>query len=221
MAHAERILIMVQLQAAFVSVNLFSLLCDDDEPATTASMGMMSRFGGPIVYLIVYAFVLFGILVWVDSGSVLPRRFSSSRKRPHSRNADVSAARGVGRKDVDDEAAAVASSSDALRVLNVVKAFGSSDNRVVDNVSFGVSQDTIFALLGPNGAGKTTTFNMIRTLRDSIHHARDISDVFPQVATLFRMKAMSSSTVYPSSATRAPPVSRSESVRNSPPSTPN
>ena len=184
-------------------------------------MGMMSRFGGPIVYLIVYAFVLFGILVWVDSGSVLPRRFSSSRKRPHNHSADVSAVGGVGRGDVDDEAAAVATSSDALRVLNVVKAFGSSDNRVVDNVSFGVSQDTIFALLGPNGAGKTTTFNMIRTWRNVLYCVPDISDVFPQVATLFRTKAMFSSTVYPSSATRAPPVFRSESVRNSPPLTPN
>lgn len=145
-----------------MSVNLFSLLCDDDKPATIASMGTMSRYGGPIVYLIVYALVLFGILVWVDSGSVLPRRFNSSRKRPSSHDTRVGA---VGRKDVDDEAAAVASSSDALRVLNVVKAFGSSDNRVVDSVNFGVSQDTIFALLGPNGAGKTTTFNMIRMSR--------------------------------------------------------
>ena len=65
-------------------------------------------------------------------------------------------------KDVDDEAEKVTNSADALRVLSVVKAFGSADNRVVDNVSFGVSQDTIFALLGPNGAGKTTTFNIIR-----------------------------------------------------------
>ncbi|TFY63698.1 hypothetical protein EVJ58_g3098 [Rhodofomes roseus] len=150
------------LQAAFVSVNLFSLLCDNNEPATTTSMGMMSRFGGPIVYLIVYAFVLFGILVWVDSGSVLPRRFNSSKKRLRTLHTDAPASVLAGRKDVDDEGAAVAASNDALRVLNVVKAFGSSDNRVVDNVSFGVSQDTVFALLGPNGAGKTTTFNMIR-----------------------------------------------------------
>ena len=69
----------------------------------------------------------------------------------------------VAGKDVDDEAAVVSDSADALRVLNVVKAFGKASNRVVDNVSFGVSQDTIFALLGPNGAGKTTTFNIIRT----------------------------------------------------------
>ena len=113
--------------------------------------------------MIVYAFVLFGILVWVDSGSVLPRRFSSPKKRPRTLHPDASAASAAGRKDVDDEATTVAASKDSLRVLSVVKAFGSSDNRVVDNVSFGVSQDTVFALLGPNGAGKTTTFNMIRT----------------------------------------------------------
>ncbi|KZT02088.1 P-loop containing nucleoside triphosphate hydrolase protein [Laetiporus sulphureus 93-53] len=143
------------LQAAFVSVNLFSLLCDGEQPVTTASIGKLSRFGGPILYLIVYAFVLFGILVWVDSGSILPRRFASHKR-------DGAVAGRIGRQDADDEAVAVAKSNDALRVLSVVKAFGSSDNRVVDNVSFGVSQDTIFALLGPNGAGKTTMFNMIR-----------------------------------------------------------
>lgn len=150
------------LQASFVSVNLFSLLCDGDLPATTSSMGKLTRYGGPILYLIVYAFVLFGILVWVDSGSILPRRISP-RKRSAPANKDGASAPGrVGRQDIDDEAAAVAGSDDALRVLNVVKAYGSPDNRVVDNVSFGVGKDTMFALLGPNGAGKTTTFNMIR-----------------------------------------------------------
>ena len=34
--------------------------------------------------------------------------------------------------------------------------------RVVDNVSVGVSRDAVSALLGPNGTGKTTTFNLIR-----------------------------------------------------------
>lgn len=72
-------------------------------------------------------------------------------------------------KDVDDEAAKVTASDDALRVMNVVKAFDSATNRVVDNVSFGVSQDTIFALLGPNGAGKTTTFNVIREFSVPVH----------------------------------------------------
>jgi ABC-type multidrug transport system ATPase subunit len=52
------------------------------------------------------------------------------------------------------------SSEDLLRVLGVSKSYQA--DKVVDDVSIGVSRDTLFALLGPNGAGKTTTFNMIR-----------------------------------------------------------
>ncbi|TFK91173.1 P-loop containing nucleoside triphosphate hydrolase protein [Polyporus arcularius HHB13444] len=150
------------LRASFVSVNLFSLLCDGSAPVTASSLGDISRYGGPILYLFIYAFVLFGILVWVDSGSIIVRKFSQFRKQTGSRGGSGSSTPGATIKDVDDEAEKVTSSADALRVMNVVKAFGSTDNRVVDNVSFGVSQDTIFALLGPNGAGKTTTFNIIR-----------------------------------------------------------
>jgi ATP-binding cassette, subfamily A (ABC1), member 3 len=51
--------------------------------------------------------------------------------------------------DVIAEAAAVAKSNDSLRVLGISKTYG--DKKVVDNVSFGVSRDTVFALLGPNG----------------------------------------------------------------------
>ncbi|KAI0658358.1 P-loop containing nucleoside triphosphate hydrolase protein [Cubamyces menziesii] len=156
------------LRASFVSVNLFSLLCDGTHPVTASSLGDISRYGGPILYLFLYGFALFAILVWVDSGSLLPRKITRPHKRvasPQSDAVDDSAAALPGKvagKDVDDEAAVVSDSADALRVLNVVKAFGKASNRVVDNVSFGVSQDTIFALLGPNGAGKTTTFNIIR-----------------------------------------------------------
>lgn len=49
---------------------------------------------------------------------------------------------------------------DPLRVVHVSKSFGT--NQAVEDVSFGVGKDTIFAMLGPNGAGKTTTFNIIR-----------------------------------------------------------
>ncbi|KAI0640229.1 P-loop containing nucleoside triphosphate hydrolase protein [Trametes polyzona] len=154
------------LRASFVSVNLFSLLCDGTNPVTASSLGDISRYGGPILYLFIYGFVLFAILVWVDSGSLLPRKITHGRKKASapavSHPGDAAAPGRMAGKDVDDEAALVADSGDALRVLNIVKAFGKASNRVVDNVSFGVSQDTIFALLGPNGAGKTTTFNMIR-----------------------------------------------------------
>ena len=151
------------MRAAFVSVNLFTLLCEDGEIATAAQLGQISKFGGPILYLIVQSFILFGILVWVDSGSILPRRktWLNRRTRRRSGDEDNSGTSTPSRDDVEKEAAAVSESDDALKVLDVVKAFG--PNRVVDDVSFGVERDMIFALLGPNGAGKTTTFNVIRT----------------------------------------------------------
>ncbi|KAF8079136.1 hypothetical protein FPV67DRAFT_1467643 [Lyophyllum atratum] len=143
-------------RAALVSVNLFSLLCDGTTPVTSSSMGQIIRFGGPILYLIVYSFVLLAILVWVDSGSLLPRRV-----RPVNRQtaANEWSSRPTP-QDVVDEAKATSDSKDLLRVLDVSKSYNS--NKVVDGVSLGVSRDTVFALLGPNGAGKTTTFNMIR-----------------------------------------------------------
>ncbi|KAJ3739785.1 hypothetical protein DFH05DRAFT_1530053 [Lentinula detonsa] len=145
------------LRAAFVSVNLFSLLCLGDS-FTTSQIGDILRFGGPILYLIVYSLVLMTILVWYDSsGSLRPAqgwlrflwRSGSSGLKPSTTG-----------EDVLKEAKEASASDDLLRVVNVSKTFG--NNKVVDNVSLGVSRDTIFALLGPNGAGKTTTFNMIR-----------------------------------------------------------
>ncbi|KAF8204260.1 hypothetical protein K438DRAFT_1670421 [Mycena galopus ATCC 62051] len=142
-------------RAGFVSVNLFSLLCNGSSTTLTTSwMGSIMRYGGPILYLIVYSFVLLAFLVWVDSGSVLPQRFRK-RAKVSAREADRPVT-----EDVALEARSAEQSDDPLRVLNVTKTFGS--NTVVDDVSFGASRDTIFCLLGPNGAGKTTTFNMIR-----------------------------------------------------------
>lgn len=117
------------------------------------------RYGGPILYLFVYGFVLLVILVWVDSGSIIPRRFLKTRKQ-QARLEENLAANEISRQDVAREARTVVQSSDALRVLHVTKSY--DGNTVVDDVSFGVHGDVIFALLGPNGAGKTTTFNMIR-----------------------------------------------------------
>ncbi|KAJ7083357.1 hypothetical protein B0H15DRAFT_911901 [Mycena belliarum] len=143
-------------RAGLVSVNLFSLLCDGGSTSiTVAWMTSFKRYGGPIAYLVVYSFVLLGVLVRADSGTVLPQRF---RKR-----SKVAATAEVIRPVKDDvalEARSAAQPHNLLRVLNVSKTFGSKT--VVDDVSFGVSRNTVFCLLGPNGAGKTTTFNMIR-----------------------------------------------------------
>lgn len=93
--------------------------------------------------------------MWVDSGAILSRRNAALRQAANTSNLGITPA-----DDIANEVAAVTKSSDILRVLGVEKSFG--DNKVVDKVSFGVSQDTVFALLGPNGAGKTSTFNIIR-----------------------------------------------------------
>lgn len=49
-----------------------------------------------------------------------------------------------------------------LTIENLSKSFGT--NKVIDNLSFSVSENTIFGFLGQNGAGKTTTMRMITGL---------------------------------------------------------
>ncbi|MBI4621539.1 MAG: ABC transporter ATP-binding protein [Desulfobacterales bacterium] len=46
-----------------------------------------------------------------------------------------------------------------FKVENLSMSFGGL--KAVNNVSFDVSQNTIFSIIGPNGSGKTTIFNLI------------------------------------------------------------
>ena len=46
-----------------------------------------------------------------------------------------------------------------LEVENATVRFGGLT--ALEDVSFGVGQDEIFAVVGPNGAGKSTLFNVI------------------------------------------------------------
>ncbi|KAJ2917839.1 hypothetical protein MD484_g2550, partial [Candolleomyces efflorescens] len=142
-------------RAALVSVNLFTLLCDDGLPATTGSMGQITKFGGPIVYLFATIFVLLAVLVWADSGSRTARRLRDIQQLKKEENKASHS-----KEDVFAAAEEASRSDDLLRILDVSKSY--SGQRVVDDVSFSLPSDTVFALLGPNGAGKTTTFNMIR-----------------------------------------------------------
>lgn len=149
------------MRACFVSVNLFSLLCTGNEPVTAAGEGSITRYGGPIAYLILYSFFLFYVLVRYDSGTILPRRLR--------RSITMAAAGGaIARPDVEHETKQVTDSDAALRVLRVSKAY--EGQSVVEDVSFGVGDGTVMALLGPNGAGKTTTFNMIRAYIQSLQN---------------------------------------------------
>lgn len=50
----------------------------------------------------------------------------------------------------------------AVTVKSLVRNYGSLT--AVDNISFNIHPDEIFALIGPNGSGKTTTLRVIATL---------------------------------------------------------
>jgi ABC-type multidrug transport system fused ATPase/permease subunit len=49
-----------------------------------------------------------------------------------------------------------------IKVAGLGKSYG--DILAVDDISFSVGENQLFAFLGPNGAGKSTTINMICTL---------------------------------------------------------
>ena len=53
--------------------------------------------------------------------------------------------------------------SDAINIDNLTKIFknGSNSVRAVDEVTFSISEGSIFGLLGPNGAGKTTLIKIL------------------------------------------------------------
>jgi len=136
------------VRSAYLAVNLYSILCDGTEQLDQLFLGGINKFGGPILYLFVQMLTYFAILIWADSGSRRLRKTTSSNGKTSSK------------EDVTAAAQAVATLDDVLRVLNISKSY--NGKRVLDDLSMGVSTDTVFALLGPNGAGKTTTFNIIR-----------------------------------------------------------
>lgn len=127
-------------------------------------MATIGRYGGPIVYLIVYGLFLMAILVWADSGSIFARRPNDYNQTPlpnlpilpSTKGPEDSVTSNLGESK---EAKDVSESSDLLRVLHITKAF--SKKSVLEDVTIGVPRSTVFAILGPNGAGKSTTFSII------------------------------------------------------------
>lgn len=141
-------------RAMFVSVNVFSIDCRDRSIATYP--GEITLYGGPILYLIMQSIFLFGLLVWMDSGSTLSKLSRKTYKPPDVEEVSTS---------TDDEIVAEVrrvndSPDDGLRILHVSKAYGKT--LAVQDVTFGVKRGEVFALLGPNGAGKSTTISLIR-----------------------------------------------------------
>ncbi|KIW92595.1 uncharacterized protein Z519_06442 [Cladophialophora bantiana CBS 173.52] len=150
-------------RALFVTLNVFSITCRNREFASYA--GSMATFGGPILYLILQSFLLFGLLLWWDSGPFF-RRFRRKQQEEEVEERDTVEA------EVSNELTRVSSSQDGLRVLNLTKRFGKT--LAVNNVTFGVPRSEVFALLGPNGAGKSTTISLIRGDVQPSHRGGDI-----------------------------------------------
>lgn len=141
-----------------VSTNSFNLLCDGVGGFTTAPLGSMLLFGGPITYMIIQGLLAFALVVWADSGYPRPGFLRRRSKRlPAS-----SATAGEWDADIAEEKARVELANDALQVRELTKRYAKAKKPAVDNVTFGVDHGSTFALIGPNGAGKTTTLACIR-----------------------------------------------------------
>ncbi|PQE22561.1 abc transporter protein [Rutstroemia sp. NJR-2017a BVV2] len=141
------------IRALFVALNLFSTTCSGKELAHYP--GGILQYGGPVLYLIIQIFVLFAILLWYDSGSIVAwvrrHRKSSNKVAENEVPAD---------EEIAEELVRVSSSNDGLRVIHLTKTFGNFT--AVENMTFGIKRGEVFALLGPNGAGKSTTISLIR-----------------------------------------------------------
>ncbi|KAF4959511.1 hypothetical protein FSARC_10716 [Fusarium sarcochroum] len=144
------------LRALFITTNLFSTACEGFEVTDNPS-GML-YYGGPILYLILQSLILFGLLIWLDTGSAgAPIRglFHGSKKAESDEE--------LVDEDIIDELNEVTRNAErehGLRVMHLTKSF--HRNTAVDNVTFGIKRGEVFALLGPNGAGKSTTISLIR-----------------------------------------------------------
>ncbi|KAK1827705.1 ATP-binding cassette sub-family A member 5 [Podospora conica] len=166
-------------RALFLALNLFSTACDGDRLAPNP--GGILQYGGPILYLFLQTFLLFGLLLLFDSGNAstkLKRLFSRRRAPPpsddataHTSDAEVAHELVRIKSTVTDPSSP--SPTDGLRVLNLTKSFGRTT--AVDNITFGVPHGQVFALLGPNGAGKSTTISVIRgDLSPDAGHGGDV-----------------------------------------------
>jgi ABC-2 type transport system ATP-binding protein len=65
-----------------------------------------------------------------------------------------------------------------IHVANLTRKFG--DVTAVNDISFSVGKNEIFAFLGPNGAGKTTTIKMLTTLLEPTSGALEIDGIDPR-----------------------------------------
>jgi ATP-binding cassette subfamily A (ABC1) protein 3 len=141
------------VRAVLVGLNVYIVNCRNGN--FVSSPRSIYAYGGPILYLCLQICFLFWLLLWLEGNHAIyfPRLYKS-----HVDEEDE--VQTVIQEVIDEKNRVESSDSDLLRVLHLVKTFGS--NRAVDDVSFGLSPGEILALLGPNGAGKSTIINIIR-----------------------------------------------------------
>ncbi|OJD12107.1 hypothetical protein AJ78_07243 [Emergomyces pasteurianus Ep9510] len=139
-------------RALYLSLNVFGATCRGREIA--AYPGAMDVFGGPILYLFIQSFILFGILLWKDAGPSL--QFWGRTKS----GTDVEDRDTIELETTAGFARISTSSDDGLQVLRLRKKF--KQHLAVNDITFGVPRGQCFALIGPNGAGKSTCISMIR-----------------------------------------------------------
>ncbi|KAK8045272.1 ABC transporter [Apiospora rasikravindrae] len=168
------------VRTLFIALNLFSAACDGFQLAPNPAA--ITVYGGPILYLIVQSFILFGILIWYDSGAGMSI-FHKFTRKPIETKPDES----MSDEEVANELTRVTTSSretDGLQVVHLTKTF--KKNTAVDNVTFGVQHSEVFALLGPNGAGKSTTISLIR---GDIQPSRNGGDIFVENVSVSKKRA--------------------------------
>lgn len=168
------------LRTQLLSLNSFSVLCDGNR--IPSYPGGLSVYGGPILYLVIQAILLFIVLVWWDSG--YRPAFLNREKSRHKHSEDT----------VDSIPPAVAAeitrteqSKDSLRALHLQKTFGS--NHAVNDITFGIPQGQVFALLGPNGAGKSSTISLIRGDIHPTTHVNGGGDVLIEDISIISKRA--------------------------------
>jgi ABC-type multidrug transport system ATPase subunit len=169
------------IRALFVALNIFSTTCSGKEIASHP--GGILQYGGPILYLIMQVFVLFAILLWYDSGSILAW-YRRVRRVPSTTQETETPAD----EEIAEELVRVTSSNDGLRVLHLTKSFGHVT--AVENLTFGIKRGEVFALLGPNGAGKSTTISLIR---GDIQPSKNGGNIFVENIEINRHRAQARS----------------------------
>ncbi|PGH05330.1 hypothetical protein GX51_03051 [Blastomyces parvus] len=163
------------VRALFVALNLFSIVCRDKEVATYP--GEITLYGGPILYLTLQSLLLFGVLLWRDSGPLLQK----FRKDAKGEDPEIDVANDG---DLGNELARMSASNDGLKVVHLTKSFGKFV--AVQDITFGVARGEVFALLGPNGAGKSTTITLIR---GDIQPSRNSGEIFVENIPVSKQRA--------------------------------